>query len=130
MRKAMYIITNKFPKNKKNIEFESQMDDRFGDDPTIVPVVTASSRKSNDNNSSRAEGSESENLDDSPDLSTPKRQRKMTSTVVDLLQDFIGKAQKSKEEELNRRKRMHRENLVAINRLVEIIKNKTINIKW
>ena len=37
--------------NKKSFEFESQMDDFFGDDPTIVPVVTASSRKRNDNSS-------------------------------------------------------------------------------
>ena len=63
--------------NKKSFEFESQMDDLFGDDPTIVPVVTASSRKRNDNSScssSRAEGSES--LDDGAGPSNPKRQTK------------------------------------------------------
>ena len=111
--------------NKKSFEFESQMDDLFGDDPTIVPVVTASSRKRYDNSScssSRAE--ESESLDDGAGPSNPKRQRKGTSgTVVDLLQDFIERGQKSKEEELDRRERMHREKLDAINRLVGIIKD-------
>lgn len=52
------------------------------------------------------------------------RQRKGTSgTVVDLLQDFIERGQKSKEEELDRREIMHGEKLDAINRLVGIIKD-------
>jgi len=37
--------------------------------------------------------------------------------------DFIERGQKSKEEELDRRERMHREKLDAINRLVGIIKD-------
>jgi len=66
----------------------------------------------------------SESLDDGAGPSNPKRQRKGTSgTVVDLLQDFIERGQKSKEEELDRRERMHREKLDAINRLVGIIKD-------
>lgn len=64
--------------NKRSFEFQSQMDDLFGDDPTIVPVVIASSRKLNDNSScSSSQAEESESMDDVAGPSTLKQPRKV-----------------------------------------------------
>ena len=51
-----------------------------------------------------------------------------SGTVVEILQDFIEKSQKSKDDEIERKERMHREKLDAINSLVGIIKDQETEI--
>jgi len=120
--------------SRKNFEFETSMDDMLGDDPAIEPLHIASSRKaSTDKSSTCSSKGESQEADDSEEesndnvemaASKPKRPRKTTSgTVVEILQDFIEKSQKSKDDEIERKERMHREKLDAINSLVGIIKD-------
>lgn len=112
---------NKSGNNKNTFEYESQLDDLFWDDPLIKPGVTSSSRKR-----TQAEENENESLNDgaAPGPSNPKKQNNKgtSSTVVDILQDVIERAEKSKEEELSRKERMHREKLEAVNKLVGIVK--------
>ncbi|CAC5410215.1 unnamed protein product [Mytilus coruscus] len=102
---------------KKSYEYEEQMDEIFGKDPAVTPIVTASSTSSGNKRK----------IDDSADQSLQKFETKRpkcspTSEMVSLLRQYTENQENRYNADLNRREQQFRERMATMKDLVNVLK--------
>ncbi|XP_052255251.1 uncharacterized protein LOC127860959 isoform X2 [Dreissena polymorpha] len=108
---------------KKKYEYESQLDEYFGKDPIVSPVMTLSSHIE----TGSVCGSTLDDSEDNGEDPVPARKKRKSASgeMVGVMKSYIEAQEEHRKEEVSRKERMHQEKLALLSRLIDTVsKNK------
>jgi hypothetical protein len=109
---------------KKSYEYESVLDDYYGKDPIVTPVMTLSSHSDNGSGSG-CNSSDVPEENGEEQVQVKKKRKSASGEMVDVIKTYIEAQEERHKDEVARKERMHQERLALISKLIDAVsKNK------